>query len=100
MPTEYATWLAILLITGLTLFSRLIGPLLMQRLDASPFISRLLDVTAASVIAALVASIVARGGLREVSAVLLAAAVALRSRSAVLAMVAGMALAAFWTAAA
>jgi uncharacterized membrane protein len=94
--SEVATWSAILLVAAVTLASRLAGPLLMSRIGTTPRVERFLDGLSISVVAALVASIVAQGGPREATAVVIAAMVMLASRSAVWAMVAGMAVAAVW----
>lgn len=90
-------WAAILLIAIVTLASRLAGPLLMARIATSPRVERFLEGLSISVIAALVGSIVAQSGARQATAVAIAAVVMLLSRSAVWAMIAGMALAAGWT---
>ena len=69
----------------------------MTRIDASPKVLEFLDALSISVVAALVASIVAQHGLREAQSVIVAAIVMLSLRSAVWAMVAGMASASAWT---
>lgn len=90
-------WLAILLVSAITFGSRLAGAALMRSVAVSPTIERFLDALAVSVIAALVASILAQSDLRSAAAVALAAVITLTMRSAVWAMVAGMAAAAIWT---
>ncbi|MCK0097010.1 AzlD domain-containing protein [Yoonia sp. F2084L] len=84
------------MIAAITFASRIAGPLLMTNIIISPRIERFLNALSVSVIAALVASIVAQNGLREGAAVGLAAFIMLGSKSAVWAMVSGMALAAAW----
>ncbi|MEM8852417.1 MAG: AzlD domain-containing protein [Pseudomonadota bacterium] len=97
MPDETATWLAIGLVAAVTLACRLAGPVVMSRIGPSPRIERFLQSLSISVIAALVASIVAQGGPREGAAVGVAALVMLATKSTVLALLAGMATAASWT---
>lgn len=96
MPDTLTAWLAILLVAGVTIASRISGPLLMARLPMSLRIERFLQNLSLSVIAALVASMLARGGLREAVSVAVAAAVMLVLRKAIWAMAAGMACAALW----
>lgn len=96
VPTEIAAWIAILLVAGVTFASRLAGAMLMSRVTPSRAVERFLNGLSVSVIAALVASIVAQGDLRDAAAVALTSLVMLASRRAVWAMVAGMALAAAW----
>ncbi|MCA0964780.1 AzlD family protein [Salipiger bermudensis] len=93
-----STWVAISLLVAVTLATRLAGPLAMARIGASPRVERFLEGVSVSVLAALVASIVAQGGTREAVAVGLAGVVMLATQSAVWAMIAGMVLAAGWTA--
>lgn len=89
--------LAIALMAAITVATRVGGPIVMQRIGASDFATRFLDAMASSVLAALVASFVARGGLREAAAVAVAALAMLLARNAIVALVAGMALGALWT---
>jgi branched-subunit amino acid transport protein len=96
VPNDLTAWTAILLVAALTFASRLIGALLMSRVDASPSLERFLDGLSVSVIAALVASILAQGGLREASAVGIAALIMFKSKSAVWAMIVGMTVASMW----
>jgi len=98
MPGDLSAALAIALMIAVTFGSRLAGPLIMSRVGLSPRIERFLDGLSVSVIAALVASIVAQGGLREAAAVAVAAIVMLGARSAIWAMLAGVACAAAWSA--
>ncbi len=97
MPGEFSAWAAILLVAAITVGSRLAGPLLMTRVRVSPALERFLDNLSISVIAALAASLVAAGGLREAVSVALACGVMLRTGSAVRALAAGMLAAAAWT---
>jgi len=97
MPDAISAWLAILLVAGVTLASRISGPLLMARLPMSVAVDRFLQNLSLSVIAALVASILARGGLREAASVAVAALVMIVLRRSIWAMGAGMVVAAGWT---
>lgn len=86
-----------MLLACITLGSRLTGAALMRSLNISPLVERFLAALSVSVIAALVASIIAQGDLRSTSAVGLAAIVMLTFRSAAWAMLIGIAAAAAWT---
>ena len=97
MPSELSAWLAISLVAGVTFASRVLGSVVMSRVAASPFVARFLDGLSVSVIAALVASMLAQGGYREAAAVAVAALVMLGLKSAAWGMIAGMAVAAGWT---
>lgn len=94
MPSELSSVAAIIMIAAITFASRITGPLLMSNIVISPRIERFLNALSASVIAALVASIVAQSGFREGASVGLAATIMLGSKSAVWAMIGGMAFAA------
>ena len=96
MPNDQNAWIAILLVAALTFASRLIGALLMSRVDASPSLERFLDGLSVSVIAALVASILAQGGMREAVAVGVAALIMFKSKNAVWSMIVGMTVASMW----
>lgn len=96
MPSDLSAFAAIAMVAGITFASRVAGPLLMTNIVVSPRIERFLNALSVSVIAALVASVVAQNGLREGAAVGLAAVIMLSSKSAAWAMVGGMALAAGW----
>ena len=98
MPGDLAALLAIALVAAVTYGSRIAGALIMSRIEMSPRVSQFLDALAVSVIAALVASIAARGGLKEIAAIVLASIVMLGTRSATWAMLTGMLCAAAWTA--
>ncbi|MCB9958970.1 MAG: AzlD domain-containing protein [Rhodospirillaceae bacterium] len=95
--TDLTAGLAIALTALVTLLTRAAGPALVARIPITRRFERFLDGLSISVIAALVASGLARGGWREGAAVALAAVVVLGTRSSVLAMLAGMATAALWT---
>ena len=97
MPSDLSTWMAILLIAGITFVSRVSGPLLMSRVEMSPLLMRFLDKISVSVIAALTASMLANGGLREAVVVAATALIMLRSTSALGAMLTGMAIASAWS---
>ena len=97
MPSDIPAVAAIIMIAAITFASRMAGALLMSRVIVSARIERFLNALSVSVIAALVASIVAQNGLREAVAVALAAVVMLGSKSAVWAMLGGMGFAAAWT---
>lgn len=96
--TAIDAWVAILVVAGITFASRIVGSVLMRSVTVSPAVERFLDSLSVSVIAALVASIVAQGDLRDATAVGLAAIVMLASKSAVWAMLAGTGIAAAWAA--
>ena len=98
MPGDLSALLMIFLVALVTFGSRIGGTLIMSRIGTTPRISRFLDALAVSVVAALVASIAARGGLREIAAITLASVVMIGARSATWAMLTGMLCAAAWTA--
>ncbi len=97
MPSDLSASMAILLIAGITFVSRVSGPLLMSRVEMSPLLMRFLDKVSVSVIAALAASMLAKGGLREAVVVAVTALIMLRSTSALWAMLMGMAVASAWS---
>jgi|GEM_PF-4226724 len=97
MPDAISAWIGILLVAGVTVGSRLSGPLLMTYLPLSIRVERFLQNLSLSVIAALVASMLARGGLREAAAVVMAGGVMVLLRKSIWAMGAGMICAAGWT---
>lgn len=96
-PWVVSAWLAIMLVSGVTLASRLSGPILMARLPMSTAVERFLQNLSLSVITALVASMLMRGGLREAASVTAAALVMIVFRKSIWAMGAGMLVAATWT---
>ena len=85
------------MIAGVTFFTRTAGVLLMSQLQTSGRIERFLDTLSVSVVAALVASILAQNGAREMVAVAVSTIVMLRSRSAAGAILAGIGAAALWS---
>ncbi|WP_420394399.1 AzlD domain-containing protein [Acuticoccus sp.] len=93
-----ATAVAIALLTAVTIATRLLGPMIMRVVGAPPRVEAFLEAMSVSVLAALVATIVAVSGPREWVAVGVAAVVAVASRSAIWAMFAAVAVAATWTA--
>ncbi|HPE73228.1 MAG TPA: AzlD domain-containing protein [Candidatus Competibacter sp.] len=97
MPDVFSAWGAILLASMLTLATRLSGPVVMAWLPMSPRIERFLQNLSLSVLAALVATMLARGGLREAAAVAIAVLVMMLLRKSIWAMGAGMICAASWT---
>lgn len=86
------------MVAVITYASRIAGALVMSRFATSQRIDRFLGGLSVSVIAALVASIIAQGGLREAAAAAAASLVMLGSRSAVWALIVGIACAAAWSA--
>ena len=98
MPGELSAFAAILVMAGVTLATRLFGAELMRWAPPSARLERFLDALSSSVIAAIVVTVLARGGLREALAVAIAALVMVSLKSAVWAMIGGMAAAAIWTA--
>ena len=98
MPDDLSATLAIVLVAAVTYGSRIAGIVIMSRIETSPMVSRFLDGLAVSVVAALVASIAVRGGLKEIAAIVLASIVMIGTRSATWAMLTGMLCAAAWTA--
>ncbi len=97
MPNELAAWTAILVIATVTFSCRLAGSILMRKVQVSPKVDQFLDALSVSVIAALVASVLAQNGLREAAAVAFASLVMLRSKSAVWSMLTGIIVAAAWS---
>lgn len=87
----------ILLVAAITFASRLAGALIMSRVPFSVTVERFLDGLSVSVIAALVASLVAHGDIRMAVSVAAASLIMLGSKSAVLAMLTGMSFAAAWS---
>lgn len=97
MPNDLSTWLALAVVAAMTFGTRIAGALLMARFETSPRVERFLDSLSVAVIAALVASVLAQAGGREVLSVALAILIMVVTRSAIGAMVAGMAGAALWS---
>ncbi len=98
MPNELSAYVAIFIVAGVTFGARLFGPLIMQSVGSSVRVERFLESLSVSVIAAIVATVIARGSYRETAAVAVAATVMGASKSAIWAMIAGMIFAAAWTA--
>lgn len=96
MPDTYSAWAAILLASALTLATRLSGPIVMAWLPMSPRVERFLQNLSLAVLAALVATMLARGGMREAASVAVAVGVMLTTRKSIWAMGAGMICAAAW----
>jgi len=97
MPDAFTAWAAILLASALTLATRLSGPFVMAFLPMSPRVERFLQNLSLAVLAALVATMLARGGLREAASVAVAVLVMGLWRKSIWAMGAGMLCAAGWT---
>lgn len=97
MPDVFTAWAAILLASFLTLATRLSGPIVMTWLPVSAKVERFLQNLSISVLAALVASIMAQAGLREAASVGAAVLVMALLRKSIWAMLAGMICAAGWT---
>lgn len=98
MAIDLTSWTAILLVALVTYLSRIAGMVMMARAKPSPRLARFLDGVSVSVIAALVATMMARGGLREAASVALAVGIMLVTRSAVWALICGIAAAGIWSA--
>lgn len=97
MPTDASIATIIVVVALITFASRIVGPFMMIRIGASPRVTRFLDGLSVSVVAALVASMLAQGTLRDGAAVAVAAVVMLATRSATSAMLAGILCAAAWS---
>ncbi len=97
MPDATTAWEAIFLASFLTLATRLSGPIVMAWLPMSARVERFLENLSLAVLAALVASMLARGGLREAASVTVAVLVMVLLRKSIWAMGAGMICAAGWT---
>lgn len=97
MPDAYTAWGAISLASILTLATRLAGPIVMGWLPMSARVERFLQNLSLAVLAALVASMLARGGPREAASVGVAVLVMVLLRKSIWAMGAGMVCAAGWT---
>lgn len=97
MPDAFSAWAAILLASALTLVTRLAGPVVMGWVPMTRRVERFLQNLSLAVLAALVASMLARGGLREAGAAAVAVLVMALARRSVWAMGVGMICAAGWT---
>ncbi len=91
-------WIAILVVTVATLFTRLVGPEIMLRVKLTPARTRFLEALSTSVIAAILAGFLARGSLREAVALGIGALVMVVTRNAMAAMFVCIAAAATWSA--
>lgn len=100
MPGEVASYAAIVLLAAVTLVTRLAGAELLRKVAMTGRLKAFLDSLALAVLVALVASFLAQHGSREATAVALACALMALTRSAILAMIGGMAVAAMWVLAA
>ncbi len=96
MADELTSWAAILLIAVVIFLTRIAGPMVMGHIEISARVERFLDAMSVSVIVALIASILAQQGAREVVAVGFCALVMARFRSGVLAIITGIGVAAIW----
>jgi len=97
MPSELAAWGAIGLVVAITFASRIAGGLLMRFVNLSPKLEIFLQAVSVSVVAALVASLLAQNGLREAVAVAVASLAMATFKSPVAAMIVGMSVAGIWT---
>lgn len=97
MINDLTAWAAILMIAAITFSSRIAGSVIMNRVTVSLKIERFLDALSVSVIAALVATVLAQNGLREAAAVAFASLIMVRTKSAVWAMMTGIIVAAAWS---
>ncbi|MFW5834123.1 MAG: AzlD family protein [Pseudomonadota bacterium] len=88
--------LAIVLMAVITAFTRVGGAWLMRLVPITPAVEGFLASLSSSVIVAIVATVLARDGLREVAAVAAAVALMWVLRSPALAMGAGVLTAALW----
>ena len=96
MFSEGATYFAIFIMAAVTLMTRISGTEILRRIGTSARIERFLDALSTSVLAAMVATFVAQGGLRETVAIAVAGIVMLLVRNSTMAMLTGMAIAALW----
>lgn len=97
MINSTSAYIAIALMTAIAFVTRLLGPLIMRHVKISVRVENFLNALSSSVLAAIVATAVARGGNRELAAVLVACVVMLIVKRAVIAMLAAMLCAALWT---
>ena len=90
-------WTIVPVIAVIVYGTRALGPVAMRLVPLSPRITRFLDGLAMSVIVAIVATMLAKAGLRELVAAGVAVLVMVTARSIFWAMCAGVLLAAGWT---
>lgn len=97
MVDAQSAYIAIAIMSFVTLGTRLGGAFMMRFITMSPRLSRFLEAMSASVLAAIVTNYLIHGGTRESVAVGVAIVTMLATRSAVYAMFAAMFAAAGWT---
>lgn len=97
MVDAQSAYLAIAIMSVVTLGTRLSGAFMMRFITMSPRLSRFLEAMSASVLAAIVMTFLIQGGTRESVAVGVAIVVMLATRSAFYAMFAAIFAAAGWT---
>lgn len=97
MHPELEAWIAIALVTMATLATRFLGPVLMARVPLTERVQRFLEVMSISVLVAIVASFLARGGPREVAALVAGAAAMIVFRRPLAALACSVAVAAAWS---
>lgn len=97
MVDVQSAYIAIAIMSLVTLGTRLGGAFMMRFVTMSPRLSRFLEAMSASVLAAIVMTFLIHGGTRESVAVGVAIVVMMATRSAVYAMFAAMLSAACWT---
>jgi len=98
LSAEFSPLLAIAIIAAVTLATRLGGAEIMRYVRLSPWVERFLTGLSTGVLAALIATVIARGGLREAAAIGAAILFAVTTGRPLLAILAAMAVAAGWTA--
>lgn len=98
MTGEFSALLAITIVAGVTLATRLGGAELMRFIRFAPWVERFLRGLSTGVLAALIATVIARGGPREAMAIGAAILLAVTTGRPLMAILAAMAVAAGWTA--
>ncbi len=94
MVDEWSYFLAVTILTSVSLVTRISGAFLMTWITLTPKVERFLEGLAVSVIAALVASVLVTAETRAIAATLAAVAVVAMSRGVIWAMLSGMIVAA------
>lgn len=97
MHPELEAWIAIALVTAATLVTRFAGPALMARVPFTARVQRFLEVMSISVIVAIVASFLARGGMREAVALAAGAVAMMVFQRPLIALACSVAVAAAWS---
>ncbi|MFK7791980.1 MAG: AzlD family protein [Devosiaceae bacterium] len=97
MVEPSAAYAAIAVMALVTLGTRLGGAFIMRFVTLSPRVTVFLEAMSASVLAAIVATFLVSNGTREMAAVGVAVILMLATRSAIWAMVGGLATGAAWT---